>query len=78
MTQELLQTANKINHDIQDLEDQLKVTECMLHDSDDLKIYCPDIGSVTLSPEARLDVLNIVLGDLNSRKEEQEDRLRML
>lgn len=78
MTRELLQTANKINHEIGELEAQLKIVESMLHDSDTLTLHCPNIGSVTLSPEARLDVLNIVLGDLNTRKEELEDRLRML
>lgn len=78
MTRELLQTANQINHDIQDLENQIRITESMLHDSDKLKIFSDEIGSVTLSQEARLDVLNLVLGDLNTRKEELEDRLRML
>lgn len=78
MTRELLQTANKLNHDITELENQYKIAESMLHDSDTLILRCPDIGSVTLSREARLDVLNTVLGDINERKEELEDRLRML
>ena len=78
MTRELLQTANKINHEITELENQLKIVESMLHDSNTLTLHCPDIGSVTLSPEARLDVINTALGDINERKEELEDRLRML
>ena len=78
MTRELLQMANNLNHDITELETQHKIVESMLHDSECLRIYCPDIGSVTLSPEARLDVINTVLGDINARKEELEDRLRML
>ena len=78
MTRELLQTANKINNTIQELDEQYKIVESMLHDSDTLILRCPDIGSITLSPEARLDVLNTALGDINERKEELEDRLRML
>lgn len=78
MTRELLQTANQLNHEIEELEAQLKIVESMLHDSDTLVLHCPDIGTITLSPEARLDVLNTALGDLNTRKEELEDRLRML
>lgn len=78
MTRELLAEANKLNHAIMELENQLKIVESMLHDSDTLTLHCPDIGSITLSPEARLDVLNTVLGDINERKEEMEDRLRML
>lgn len=78
MTRELLQMANQLNHEIEGLEKQLQVVESMLHDTDTLRIFCPDIGSVTLSPEARLDVINTVLSDLNDRKEELEDRLRML
>lgn len=78
MTRELLAEANKLNHGITELENQYKIVTDMLHDSDTLAIQCPDIGFVTLSPEARLDVLNIVLGDIDSRKGELEDRLRML
>lgn len=78
MTRELLVEANKLNHGITELENQYKIVESMLHDSDTLTLHCPNIGSITLSPEARLDVLNTALGDINSRKEELEDRLRML
>ena len=78
MTRELLQTANQLNHEIIDLEAQLRTVESMLHEGDELQLLCPDIGTVTLSPEARLDVINTVLGDINERKEELEDRLRML
>ena len=78
MTRELLAEANKLNHDIIALENQHEIVESMLHDSDTLTLHCPNIGAVVLSPEARLDVINTVLSDLNSRKEELEDRLRML
>lgn len=78
MTRELLAEANKLNHEIRELENQYKIVTGMLHDSDTLMLHCPDIGEVTLSPEARLDVLNTVLVDINERKEELEDRLRML
>lgn len=78
MTRELLQTANILNHGIMELENQLKIVESMLHEGDELQLLCPDIGTITLSPEARLDVLNTALGDINERKEEMEDRLRML
>lgn len=78
MTLETLQEANKLNHGITELENQLQIAESMLHDSDTLTLHCPDIGSITLSREARLDVLNTILGDINERKEELEDRLRML
>ena len=78
MTRELLQTANKINHEITELENQYRIVESMLHDSDTLALHCPNIDSVTLSPEARLVVLITVMGDINERKEELEDRLRML
>lgn len=78
MTRELLQTANDLNHDISELETQLQIVESMLHSGENLWISDHDSGEVLLSPEARLDVLNTVLGDLNDRKEELEDRLRML
>lgn len=78
MTLETLKEANKLNYGITELENQLQIAESMLHDSDTLTLHCPDIGSITLSREARLDVLNTVLGDINERKEELEDRLRML
>lgn len=78
MTRELLQTANKINHEIMDLENQLQLVESMLHSDNHLWISDHDNGEVTLSPEARLDVLNTVLGDISERKEELEDRLRIL
>ena len=78
MTRELLQTANKIDREIEELESQYRLVESMLHEGDELHLLCPNIGSVILSPEARLDVLNTVLSDLSTRKEELEDRLRML
>ena len=78
MTRELLVEANKLNHEITELENQLQIVESMLHEGNELQLLCPDIGTVTLSPEARLDILNTVLGDINERKEELEDRLRML
>ena len=78
MTLELLQEGNRLNHAISELETQIQIVEAMLHDSDCLTISCPDIGSVTLSQEARLDVINTVLNDLGYRKEELEDRLRIL
>lgn len=78
MTRELLQEANQLNHGIMELEAQYKIVESMLHDFDTLTLYCPNIGSVTLSPEARLDVINTALSDIDSRKEKLEDRLRML
>lgn len=78
MTRELLAEANKLNHDITELENQLQVVEDMLHSDNHLWISDHDSGEVVLSPEARLDVLNTVLSDLSTRKEELEDRLRML
>lgn len=77
MTHELLQAANKIDREIEELEAQHEIVESMLS-NDNLWISDHNNGEVLLSPEARLDVLNTVLGDLNSRKEELEDRLRML
>lgn len=78
MTHELLQAANKIDREIEELEAQLRIVESMLHEGSELQLLCPDIGTITLSPEARLDVLNTTLSDLSTRKEELEDRLRML
>lgn len=78
MTHELLQTAYKIDREIEELEAQLRIVESMLHEGDELQLLCPGIGTVTLSPEARLDVINTALSDLSTRKEELEDRLRML
>lgn len=78
MTRELLQMANQLNHAISELEAQYKIVESMLHDSDTLWVSDHNNGEVLLSPEARLDILNTVLGDINERKEELEDRLRML
>ena len=78
MTRELLQEANKIDREIEELEVQYKIVESMLHYSSNLWISDHDNGEILLSQEARLDILNTVLSDLNSRKEELEDRLRML
>ena len=78
MTRELLVEANKLNHEITELENQLQIVESMLHSDNHLWVSDHDSGEVMLSPEARLDVLNTVLGDINERKEELEDRLWML
>ena len=77
MTHELLQTAYKINREIEELEAQHQLVESMLS-NDNLWISDHNNGEVLLSREARLDILNTVLNGIDTRKEELEDRLRML
>ena len=78
MTTETLQTANQLQHRINEIDDELILTENFLHDAEDLYISDHIHGEVKLSNEARLDILNIVLGDLRQQKEDLEDRFRML
>jgi hypothetical protein len=72
MTTETLQAANQLQHRIEDLDNMIQLTEDFLHDAKYLYISDHLHGEVEVSPEARLDIINIVLGDLR----EQQDNLK--
>lgn len=78
MTLETLKEANNLNHRINELATMEQIVENMLHSDNHLWISDHDSGEVLVSPEARLDIINTVLGDIREQREELEDRLRML
>jgi hypothetical protein len=78
MTLETLKEANQLNHRINELSTMEQIVENMLHSDNNLWISDHDSGEVLVSPEARLDIINTVLGDLREQRDELEDKLRML
>ena len=80
MTRELLVEANRLNHAIQDLENQIAIVEDMHHCDDNLVISCNNIGAVTIPAEGELkdDIIDMVLRRLDNAKDKLEDALRML
>ena len=78
MTLETLKEANQLNHRIDELTTMEQIVENMLHSDNHLWISDHDSGEVLVSAEARLDIINTVLGDLREQREELVDRLREL
>lgn len=80
MTRELLQEANKLNHTINDLENQIALVEDMHHCDNPLQLVCNTIGSITLNGfnELKDDIIDMILNRLNNAKDDLEDQLRLL
>lgn len=80
MTRELLQEANKLNHTITDLENQIALIEDMHHCDNNLHIRCEQIGEITILGDEELkdDIIDMILNRLNNAKDDLEDKLRLL
>lgn len=80
MTRELLVEANKLNHTISDLENQIAIVEDMHHCDNSLVIEVDTIGAVTIPAEGELkdDIIDMILNRLNNAKDDLEDKLRLL
>lgn len=79
MTRETLVEANRLNHDIQDLEVQIQIVEDMHHCDNSIQIRCDQIGSITITyDDLKDDIIDMVLNRLNSTKDALEDKLRWL
>lgn len=80
MTRELLQEANKLNHTISDLENQIQIVEDMHHCDNNLHLRCEQIGEITIAGDDELkdDIIDMILSRLNNAKDIMEDRLMLL
>jgi hypothetical protein len=80
MTRELLAEANRLNHAISDLENQIAIAEDMHHCDSALTLKVESIGSITIAwdDELKDDIIDIVLRRLNTTKDDMEDKLRRL
>lgn len=80
MTRELLEQANKLNHAIHDLDAQIRIVEDMHHSDNNLTIEVDTIGAVTFREDNELkdDIIDMVLNRLNNKRNELEDKLRLL
>jgi hypothetical protein len=80
MTRELLVEANRLNHAIDDLENQIAIVEDMHHCDNSIQIRCDQIGEITIAGDDELkdDIIDMVLGRLNNAKDDLEDKLRLL
>ena len=78
MTRELLQEANRLNHAIIEIEEQLRRVE-ELHRSQSLRIGTSSTGSVTIDDAVLItDITNMVAARLNQVKEDMYNRLLAL
>lgn len=80
MTQELLQEANRLNHAIHDLENQIRIVEDMHHCDNNLVLEVDTIGAITIPGDSELkdDIIDMVLKRLGNNKDDMEDKLAML
>jgi hypothetical protein len=80
MTRELLQEANRLNHAIDDLDNQIAITEGMHHCDVGLTLKVEGVGSITIAynDELKDDIIDLVLRRLNKDKDDMEDKLRLL
>lgn len=80
MTRELLQEANKLNHAITDLENQIALVEDMHHCDNSIQIRCNQVGEITIMGDDELkdDIIDLVLSRMNNAKDDLEDKLRLL
>lgn len=80
MTRELLQEANKLNHAISALTEQITLVEDMHHCDNNLYIRCNQVGEITIAGDDELkdDIIDIILNRLNTRRGVLEDKLRLL
>lgn len=80
MTRELLQEANKLNHTISELTNQIALVEDMHHCDNNLHLRCEQIGEITIAGDDELkdDIIDMILNRLNNAKDDLEDKLRLL
>ena len=80
MTDELLKQANNLKHTIRDLEAQISIIEEMHHSDNSIQIRCSQVGEITIPNDDELkdDIIDLILGRLNNKKEEVEDEYRRL
>lgn len=80
MTRELLQEANKLNHAIDDLGNQIRIVEDMHHCDNNLTLKVESIGSITIAGDDELkdDIIDMILNRLCNAKDDLEDKLRLL
>lgn len=80
MTRELLAEANRLNHTINELTEQLNLIEEMHHCDNNLIIRCEAVGAITIMGDDELkdDIIDLVLERLSDRREDMEDKLRLL
>lgn len=80
MTDELLKQANNLKHIIRDLEAQIAIVEDMHHCDNNLTLEVDTIGAIAIAGDDELkdDIIDVILGRLNSRKEGVEDDYRRL
>ena len=78
MTRELLKQANQLQHAITDTEGQIKIVTEMMSVNFSLQIRTDQIGSVTLDDDTKSNVLALVYTSLNNKRDELENKLRLL
>lgn len=80
MTDELRQCANALHKQITDLTAQIQIIEEMHHCDNSIQIRCSQVGEITIpgGDELKDDIIDVILGRLNSRKEGVEDDYRRL
>ena len=80
MTNELLEKANKLNHTITDLENQIALVEDMHHCDNRMGIGVESVGHIYIAGDDELkdDIFDMILNRLNAKKGEIEDEFRLL
>lgn len=79
MTRELLQEANRLNHAIIGIEQQIRRAEEMRQSNRSLRINTSTTDSVTIDDAVLItDITNMVIARLNQVKEDMYNRLLAL
>ena len=79
MTRELLQEANKLNHAIIEVEEQIRRVEEICQSNQPLRINTSNTGSVTIDDAVLItDITNMITARLNQVKEDMYNRLLAL
>ena len=79
MTKETLQEANKLNHTITELEEQIKSVEEAQHNVDNrLALDIEYIDRITITGGLRNDILDMVISQLSETKNKMEAALKLL
>lgn len=80
MTDELRQRANALHKQIVDLRAQIQIIEELHHSDNSIQIRCGQVGEITIpdGDELKDDIIDLILGRLNNKKEEVEDEYRRL
>ena len=79
MTRELLQEANRLNHAIVEIEEQIRRVEEMRQSNRSLRINTSTTDSITIDDtELVADITNMVMARLSQVKEDMYNRLLAL